>query len=168
MHTFNSSSGQGAATDGVTDGVIESLNNTWAFLSGETRGFKSIEPLQAPRYIEQGYFLHVDVSERGRKFLVSVLMQRADAVTVASHMLGIIPSALIEGDLIDAMAEACNVITSRKLLKLSEEAQISVGKSGYLLPELYEKTCSDGRLDSGYMAQHDSKVIYVLVFEMVR
>jgi hypothetical protein len=146
--------------------IVASLNETWFFLSGEQRVFIPIEPPQAPAYVDKAYYLHVDVSDRGAHYLVSVLMQRNDAVTVASHMLGIAPQTLVEGDLIDAMAEACNVITSRKLLKLSEEAQIKVGRSGYLLPEIYAQTCATGRLDSGFSARNGDNVIHVLVFQL--
>jgi len=144
--------------------ICKALKLSWGFLSGQDRTFVPLTPLSPPQYLEQAYYIHIEVVDDTRAYVVSVLLPRADARDVASHMFG--TDDLKEGDLQDACGEVCNVFANRELLQLGESALINMGKTGYLLKETYEKTCSEGRLINGYVGIFEERHAYVLVFEV--
>lgn len=155
-------------SDDATNHALISANlaQSWKFLSGEDRDFKSIDTLTPPQYQEHTYYLPVDVEDAGKRFAVSVLLQRIDATTVASFMFGLDPSLLSEADLKDACGEICNVISSRHLLQLSDQASITLGMPCYLQQHTYQDTIARGQLEAGYKSTQDDRTLYVLVSDL--
>jgi hypothetical protein len=146
--------------------ISANLAQSWKFLSGEDREFKSIDSLTPPQYQEHTYYLPVDVEDAGKRFAVAVLMQTLDATTVASYMFGLDPSQLSESDLNDACGEICNVISSRRLLQLSDQAIISPGTPCYLQKHTYLDTIARGQLEAGYKSTQDDRTLYILVSDL--
>ena len=145
--------------------ICKALNLSWGFLSGQDRAFTPLLPLAPPLYQDQAYYIHVQVEDDERSYVVSVLLPRDDARDVASYMFG--TDDLKDGDLQDACGEVCNVFANRELLQLGQSAVINMGRTGYLLRETYEATIAQGRLISGYVGEDGERRAYVLVFEMI-
>jgi len=146
--------------------ISATLAKSWKFLSGEDREFKALDSITPPDYQEHTYFLPVEVEDAGKRYAVSVLLHRSDATVVASFMFGLEPSELSEADLQDACGEICNVISSRHLLKLSDEARITLGMPTYLQKQTYLDTMTHGQLEAAYQSTSGERTVYVLVCDL--
>lgn len=146
--------------------ISATLAKSWKFLSGEDREFKALDSITPPEYQEHTYYLPVEVEDAGKRYAVSVLLHRSDATVVASFMFGMEPSELSEADLQDACGEICNVMSSRHLLKLSNEARITLGMPKYLHKQTYLETITQGQLEAAYQSTLGDRTVYVLVCDL--
>lgn len=146
--------------------ISATLAKSWKFLSGEDREFKALDSITPPEYQEHTYYLPVEVEDAGKRYAVSVLLHRSDATVVASFMFGMEPSKLSEADLQDACGEICNVMSSRHLLKLSNEARITLGMPKYLHKQTYLETITQGQLEAAYQSTLGDRTVYVLVCDL--
>lgn len=144
--------------------VSASLAKSWKFLSGEDRAFSPVEALIPPQYEQHCYFLKADIQDAGKHCAVGILLQRSDAISVASYMFGTEPADVSEDDLDDACSEVCNVLGGGTLLLLSGKSEISLGVPTHLGERGYLTTNDGSHLAAAYKSTVNEKTLYVLLY----
>jgi hypothetical protein len=149
--------------------IAAKLSGAWTFLSGEHREFKLLLLTPGPlRFAEFSFFMSLTVYAEGRTGGVGVLVQRADALSVAAHMFGVQEADVQEDDLRDACSEVCNVFSGCIASHVSGNAEVSIGLPAMANPQEYNKIATDSVVTAVYQSSLGTTNLFVIVYEILR
>lgn len=94
----------------IAHAVARQLSLAWERLSGETRTFHFTGgSVESPAHAPFSFVIPMTLDRDGSAFAVAILIEAADALTVASAMFGVAAQEVSEEDLKDACSEVCNI-----------------------------------------------------------
>lgn len=147
--------------------VCTGLTKAWKFLCGEERSFAlSTSCRVVPPLTEFSYFMQIKVSEDRRTCGMGVLIERPDAVNVASHMFGVAAACLKESDLHDACAEVCNLFSGCVALHISDNAGLQMGLPFLVSRTDYEQIAARSTVASVYVSKAPNVQLYVVEYHI--
>jgi len=141
------------------------LGKAWEFLGGAERNFEfSLEQKTALAFTEYSYFMPLEVAQENRTGGIGVLIQRADAVAVATHMFGLPEDELQEADLKDACSEVCNVFSDSIALHISGSSDVSIGLPFLATQAEYDKIATESTALAVYVSPTPHAQLFVVVY----
>jgi len=150
---------------GIPAQIAQDLTKAWEFLSGERRRF-DVETSNGthPPYAEFSVFMPLNLHSENRTAGVGVLIQREDAMVVASHMFGMEKNDLCEDDLRDACAEVCNVFSGCVRPQVSVGTDVAVGLPSQVDTSDFDEISKGSVLTLTYRCGQTIKKLFVLVY----
>lgn len=125
--------------------VAACLSTGWEFLSGECASFAlSPERCSPPEPAEFSFFIPLGPRAVRTSGGVGVLIQPADARVLAAHMFAEAPEMLPLTSLVDACAEACNVLAVCVTINITQHTNLDIGlpfRAGAQAYEEIRRTC---------------------------
>ena len=146
--------------------VSEQLAKAWAFLSGEQRRFELLvgknELLQ---FTEFSFFMPLAVHEEGRDGGVGVLIQREDAIHVATHMFGVPHDEVREAEMRDACSEVCNVLADCMARHFSLDQAVSVALPARASTVEFEQIAENSTARAVYRGCAGTRCLLIVVYD---
>lgn len=145
--------------------VSEELSRAWALLSQEKRAF-ALAPAQdaPPPHAEFSFMIPMTIQSDASTFTVGVLIQRADACTVACAMFGSPPEDVSQDDLADACSEVCNIFSASIGNHLYYGQTVMMGLPLVLSEAAYTSLLSEIGSGDIYQSQRNGHILSVIVF----
>lgn len=145
--------------------VSEELSRAWALLSQEKRIFE-LAPAQdePPPHAEFSFMIPMTIKSDASTFTVGVLIERADACTVACAMFGSPPDDVSQEDLADACSEVCNIFASSIGDHLYYGQTVIMGLPVVLNEADYTSLLPDIGPGDTYKSQSNGQFLSVVVF----
>ncbi|MEI7611907.1 MAG: chemotaxis protein CheX [Betaproteobacteria bacterium] len=127
-------------------------------MTGEERRFRFFEGVaqQELKDVDRRIMLPITLQNTRHQAAIALLVERDDAEKLAASMFGVSRQDLLEADIADACAEACNVLSGAIVDYLSANDQVEIGlpksveAAGYqsVLLTSVIKAYSEGRSDN--------------------
>jgi len=147
--------------------VCVGLAKAWKFLSGEERGFAPCKSCStSPTLTEFSYFMPLRVSADQRTGGLGVLIQRPDALDVATHMFGAEAACLQEPDLHDACAEVCNVLSGCLAQHIRAYSDIHLGLPFRASQAAYQQISTNSTIAAVYVSSAHNTQLYVVEYHI--
>lgn len=98
-------------------------------MTGEERRFRFYEGVthHELKDVDRRIMLPITVHDTHHLAAIALLIDREDAERLAASMFGVLPEDLVEVDIADACAEACNVLSGAIVNYLSANDQVDIG-----------------------------------------
>lgn len=145
--------------------VSEELSRAWALLSQEKRLFE-LAPAQLgpPPHAEFSFMIPMTIQSDASTFAVGVLIERADACTVACAMFGAPLDDVSQDDLTDACSEVCNIFAASIGDHLYYGQTVIMGLPVVLNEADYTALLPDIGAGDIYKSQCNGQILTVVVF----
>jgi hypothetical protein len=145
--------------------ISSRLTRAWRFLSGEHRPFELlVGGNDALRFTNFSFFMPIKVPLGGVGGGVGVLLEREDALLVASHMFGVAPAAVPLADLRDACSEVCNVFSDALASHIVGNDHPPMGLPMQVDAQQYEAIARNSVAKAVYRGTADGQSLHVVVY----
>ncbi len=145
--------------------VSEELSRAWALLSQEKRTFELASAQdEPPPHAEFSFMIPMTIKSDASEFTVGVLIEKADACTVACAMFGSPPDEVSQDDLTDACSEVCNIFSASIGDHLYYGQTIVMGLPLVLNEADYTSLLPDIGSGDVYKSQCNGQILSVVVF----
>jgi len=149
--------------------AITRLTQAWEFLSGEQRAFVCLNGnTDALQFTEFSFFMPLNTLDTTRHGGVGVLMERADAETVAANMFAIPVLQLRAPDLQDSCSEVCNVLAACVAAQFSDESLVRVGIPKRANAAEYTAVADNSEARAVYQSRSDKTSLFVVLYDRLR
>lgn len=154
------------STDENAAVISAKLSHAWELLSGEKRPFQ-LGPDQEnpPPFAEFSYVIPMTVEKDDSTFAVGILIQRDDALTVASAMFGTARADVPDADLRDACSEVCNIFSDCISRNMYQSDKVKVGLPFGLDEFNYKKIFEASGSGDIYQSNWNTQSLAVVVFK---
>jgi hypothetical protein len=157
------------AAEDDSETIETRLTRAWAFLSGAQVVFRHVtDPALTAQQVgdEKHVVLPVEIPTTDRHAALGLVLDRSDALDIATAMFALPAEELSEEDVDDACREACNVISACLLERLPENPALRPGLPRSLDASRYRALVDHGLLQAQFEGQAHS-IISVSVFDPV-
>lgn len=147
--------------------IEEKLCVAWKFLSGESRRFHFYEGMsfQDAENVRRRMVLPVILHDAGHLAAIALLIDQDDAEKLAAWMFGILRQDLIEENIVDACAEACNVLSGAIIEYLSAHDQVEVGIPMQIDPDEYQSVSNASEVKAYSNGELNGHQILLVIFD---
>jgi hypothetical protein len=145
--------------------VADKLAHAWAFLSGQNRQFHAVHNTSGTAVAEFAYALPMQLAHTPETPAIVVLIDRADAQSIAAFMFGTPADTLAEADLRDACGEACNVFSDCFVLHLSQNHDVQIGLPQSLSTADFAYANTHSHLFARYESRISNACLTLLVYD---
>lgn len=142
------------------------MSHAWKLLSGEKRTFFLLPDQEAPpSFAEFTHVIPMTLVKDTSIFTVGILIQRDDALTVASSMFGRSREEIPDADLGDACSEVCNIFSDCISRNFYPSDRFKVGLPFGLDEFNYRRIFEAAGSGAVYQSIWNTQILAVVVFK---